>query len=156
MKRLISLIAVCAALLTITAIFAYAKQGDPIPGIPVGLEGDPDPRMVVEAVTNEGGNVNFNNLKPGRYIVVLQDTSRLRVPCRISVTFGREKLPISEPILPGKPGTQGFALDRSGHKVTVVLDRPGGQITIHISSAEGTAGTPMREAQPSPGMAPRP
>jgi len=133
MKRFTAVIAVCAAFLTLTATAAFAKVGDPIPGIPVGLEGDPG-SIVAPIPTNGEGNVTFNNMKPGRYTFVLIDTSTLKVPCRISVTFGREKLPISEAILPGKHGAQAFALDKSGHKLTVALDRAGGQITVHLQT----------------------
>ena len=52
------------------------------------------------------------------------------------VTFnkGAAKLPLSEPILPGKRGSQGYAVDKSGRKLTVVLDGTGGSITVHLQT----------------------
>ena len=134
MKRFTAVIAVCAAFLTLTATAAFAEPGRPIQGTEVGLDHEPPGGIVARAKTDGEGNITFNNLKPGRYTFVLLDTSSLKVPCRISVTFGREKLPISEAILPGKRGTQGYALNKSGHKLTVVLDRAGGQITVHLQT----------------------
>src|ERR1035437_2583622 len=143
MKKFSAVLAVCAFSLTLTAAIAYAKIGEPISGVPVGLEHSPPDDIVARAVTNGEGTVTFSNLKPGRYSFALMDTSTLRVPCRVLVTFNKEstKLPISEPILPGKRGTQAFALDRSGRKLTLVLDGTGGQIAIHIQAD-------MQAAQP--------
>jgi hypothetical protein len=134
MKRFTAVIAVCAAFLTLMATASFAEPGKPIDGTDVGLDHNPGGGIVARAVTDREGNVTFSKLKSGSYSVVLMDTSSLKVPCRISVTFGREKLPISEAILPGKHGAQAFALDKSGHKLTVVLDRAGGQITVHLQS----------------------
>jgi hypothetical protein len=150
MKKFSALLALCAFSLTLTASIAHAKQGDPIPGIPVGLEGDPGSIMVAHAVTNGEGNVTFTNLRPGHYTFVLTDTSTLKVPCQMLVTSNRNplRLPISETILPGKSGSQAYALDSSGHKLTVTIQGLGGLIGVHLSSAEGTAATPMRDAKP--------
>ena len=136
MKRFTALAAACAALLTISATIAYAKIGEPISGVPVGLEHSPPDDIVARAVTNGEGNITFNNLKSGRYTFVLLDTSALKVPCRMAVTFskGTAKLPISEPILPGKRGSQAFALDESGRKLTVIIGESGGQIAIHVQA----------------------
>jgi hypothetical protein len=135
MKRFTSVIAVCAALLFCASTSAFAKVGELIQGTPVGLEhGPPGGEIVARAPTNGDGNVTFNNLKPGHYSFVLTDTSTLKVPCRISVTFGREKLPISERILPGKRGGSAYAVDSTGHKLAVVVDKPGGSITVHLQT----------------------
>jgi hypothetical protein len=134
MKKLIVIAIASAAFLSFTATIAHAKVGETIQGTPVGLEHSPPDDIVAHALTNGDGNVTFNNLKPGHYSFVLTDTSTLKVPCRMAVTFGREKFPISEPILPGKRGAQAFALDRSGQKLFVVLEGTGSSITVHLQT----------------------
>ena len=134
MKMLKIITAVFAACLTLTTATAFAEPGKPIQGTEVGLDHEPPGGIVARAVTSSEGNVTFGNLKPGKYTFELLDTSTLKVPCRVSVTFGREKLPVSEPIMPGKRGAQGWAMDRGGRKLTVVVDKTGGQITIHVQT----------------------
>jgi hypothetical protein len=132
MKKLTIVAVTFALLLALSPAHAFA-DGKPIDGTDVGIDHDPG-TIYAHALTNGDGNVTFNNLKPGRYTFVLTDTSTLKVPCRMAVTFGREKLPISEPILPGKRGTQAFALDRSGQKLSVVLEGTGSSITVHLQT----------------------
>ena len=134
MKKFAAAIVAFTALVAFTTTIAFAEPGKPIDGTDVGLDHNPGGGIIARAVTNREGNVTFGNLKPGTYTFVLMDTSTLKVPCRVSVTFGREKLPVSEPISPGKRGAQAFALDRSGRKLTVVVDKIGAQITIHVQS----------------------
>jgi len=66
---------VCAALacvaLAMTSSAAFAKQGDPIPGIPVGLEGDPDPIAIAHGVTDGEGHISFGKLLPGKYVLII-------------------------------------------------------------------------------------
>jgi hypothetical protein len=45
----------------------FAKQGDPIPGVPIGLEGDPGSVLIAQAKTNRAGVAVFQNVKPGKY-----------------------------------------------------------------------------------------
>src|SRR5665213_3458969 len=44
-----------------------AKQGDPIPGISVGLDHDPGGVVVSQTKTNRAGVAVFQNVKPGKY-----------------------------------------------------------------------------------------
>ena len=133
MKKLIAITIASAAFFTFTTTAAHAKAGEPIASIPIGLEGDPG-SIVAPSATNGEGNVTFTNLKPGRYTVFLPDSSTLKVPCRAAITFGREKLKASEPIAPGKKGAKAYALDSTGQKLTVVLDKPGISITLHLQA----------------------
>jgi hypothetical protein len=50
------------------------------------------------------------------------------------VTFnkGNVKLPISEPILPGKRGAQAFALDKARSKLFLVIGESGGSVTLQL------------------------
>ena len=134
MKRFTTLFAVCAVFLALTATAAFAEPGKPIEGTDVGLDHEPGGGIIARAATDRGGNVNFGNLKPGKYTFVIMDISTLKVPCRVLVTFGREKLHLSEAILPGKRGAQTFALDSSGRKLTVAFDGTGGSITVHVQT----------------------
>ena len=142
MKRLIAFTA-CAAFLMVTAAVAHATVGVPLSGTPIILDHDPPepPEMVAHGTTNGEGNITFSNLKPGNYTFVLADTSTLKVQCQVVVTVGREKLPVSAPIPPGKRGASANVLDRSGRKLTVVIDKAGGSITINVSSSDAAAGT---------------
>ena len=133
MKKLIAITIASAAFFAFTATAARAKAGEPIASIPIGLEGDPG-SIVAPSASNGEGNVTFTNLKPGRYTVFLPDSSTLKVPCRMAITFGREKLRASEPIAPGKMGAKAYALDSTGRKLTVVLDKPGTPITVQLLS----------------------
>ena len=144
MKKIIVFAAAFAAFLTLTAASVFAEPGRPIQGQEVGLDHEPPGGIMARAATNGEGNVTFNNLKPGRYTSVLVDTSSLKVPCRVQVTFnkGGAKLPLSELVMPGKRGAQGFAFDRSGRKLTVVIAEAGGSISVHVSSAEGQSANP--------------
>ena len=138
MRKFTAVFVAFAAVVALTAAIAFAEPGKPIDGTDVGLDHQPPtpPQIVARGATNGEGNVTFGNLKPGSYTFVLTDTSTLKVPCRVLVTFnkGTAKLPISEPILPGKRGAQAYALDRSGRKLTVVLDGVGDQINIHVKT----------------------
>ena len=137
MRRFTAVIAVWAAFLILATTAAFAEPGKPIDGTDVGLDHQPPtpPQIVARGATSGEGNVTFNNLKPGLYTFVLLDTSTLKVPCRVLVTFNKgAKLPLSEPILPGKRGSQGYAVDKSGRKLTVVLEGTGGSITVHVQT----------------------
>ena len=39
-------------------------------------------------------------------------------------------------VLPGKRGATAYALDKSGRKLTIVIDKDGGSITVNVSSAD--------------------
>ncbi len=54
------------------ANFALAGPEDPIPGIPVGLEGDPG-SIKASATTDANGNYNFTNLPAGKYKLSIPD-----------------------------------------------------------------------------------
>ncbi len=56
-----------AAALIASPLFAFAKAGDPIPGLSIGLEGDPGSVVIAQAKTNSAGVAVFQNVKPGKY-----------------------------------------------------------------------------------------
>jgi hypothetical protein len=68
--NLVRVALVCAAL-ALPATAAFAKQGDPIPGTVVGLEGDPGSIVIARGVTDSEGKVSFGNLAPGNYVLVI-------------------------------------------------------------------------------------
>lgn len=70
-KLLLALLG-CTALALISPRFAPAKVGDPIAGIPIGLEGDPGSIVVATAKTDAEGKFEFKNLKAGNYRLIDQ------------------------------------------------------------------------------------
>jgi len=92
------------ATLALTTAAALAIGGEPINGVPVGLEHEPGGIVVARGVTDDKGQVNFGNLAPGKYLIVISadalnmavkklDPNGLRFT--IVVTFG---LPGEKPI----------------------------------------------------------
>src|SRR5665213_733277 len=68
MKATLVVGAFFAAALIALPLFAIAKPGDPISGVPVGLEHDPCGRCdSVQTKTNREGVAVFQNVKPGKY-----------------------------------------------------------------------------------------
>jgi len=132
MKRFIALTAACAAFLTITTAVAHATV-TPSQSTPVGLEHDPE-GIVARGRTNGSGDVTFSKLKQGNYTVLLTDTSTLRAPATVLVK-SKLRNEVSAPIAPGKRGTQAFALDTSGRKLTVVVVKDGESIIVHVQTA---------------------
>jgi len=97
---------VALAALALSGTATLARQGDPISGIPVGLEHDPGGSgIIARGVTDGKGQVSFGNLAPGKYLIVI-DGKGLAValkkidpkglPHTIRVTFG---LPDQKPIV---------------------------------------------------------
>jgi hypothetical protein len=112
-----------AAALIASPLFAFAKAGDPIPGLSIGLEGDPGSVVIAQAKTNSAGVAVFQNVKPGKYQLTVyvagasgefgkprttlrdQQTEELRMKIhgrRRSKSTSRGKPRLSEPFL--KPG----------------------------------------------------
>ena len=60
----------CLAL-ALPGTVAFAAPGDPISGTAVGLEGDPGSIVIAHGVTNDKGQVDFGNLMPGKYQIVI-------------------------------------------------------------------------------------
>jgi hypothetical protein len=71
MKSNLVLAALACLALALPATAAFAAAGDPINGIPVGLEGDPGQIVVAHGVTDGKGQVTFGNVAPGKYLIVL-------------------------------------------------------------------------------------
>ncbi|HEX5275730.1 MAG TPA: carboxypeptidase-like regulatory domain-containing protein [Candidatus Rubrimentiphilum sp.] len=67
MKAIIVVGAFLAAVLIAMPLLVLAKQGDPIPGVPIGLEGDPGSVVISQTKTNGAGVAVFRNVKPGKY-----------------------------------------------------------------------------------------
>ena len=131
-----AIVAACVATLLFAAPVALAGPGDPITSVPVGLEGDPGSIIVGPAGTDAKGNVAFGKLAPGRYVVFLPDAARLKVPVRVSFGKAGARPMLSAPILPGKAGKI-YALDNNGRRLTVTIDKAGGQIRINVVEAAG-------------------
>ena len=71
MKSNLVLAALACLALSLPATAAFAAPGDPIPSVPIGLEGDPGSVVIAHGVTDGKGQFNFGNLKPGKYLIVL-------------------------------------------------------------------------------------
>lgn len=133
-----ALVAAFAAGLIESGTFAQATV-KPVAGTDVGLEGDPDNSIVVRAkATNQDGVVTFSNLKPGRYVVVLTNTSALAGPCRVSVEGGATKALVSEPIPASRAGGKAYAMDKNGRKLTLEVPASGGTIRVNVSADVAT------------------
>lgn len=72
-SNFVRVVLACLALALPTTA-AFAAPGDPIQGTPVGLEGDPGSIVVAHGVTNDKGQVDFGNLMPGKYRIVIDGT----------------------------------------------------------------------------------
>lgn len=134
MKMFAAVIIACAATLAWTTAPAYAGPGDPIPGVGVGLEGDPEGVAVAKGVTDREGNVTFNNLKPGRYRVVLTDRLKLKVPVRVTITATTTAPMVSEPIAEGQPGSKSYALGKDGRWILTEIGTPSPQVGAAIKA----------------------
>lgn len=125
------LFAIFAALLLSTSV-AHAEPGDPIPGVRVGLEGDPE-GLVAARPTDRLGNVVFADLTPGRYSVFVPDTSRLEAPVRIRISADVSTVRVQNyTIQPGRG--RGYVLDDRGQRLVVTIPRAGGRISVNVSS----------------------
>ena len=83
--------------LSLPASAAFAGIHDPISGVPVGLEHDPGGIVVVHGVTSGEGQFSFGDVKPGKYLIVidgrglalaLKKIDPKGLPHTIHVTFG--------------------------------------------------------------------
>lgn len=130
--------------LLLSLSFAHAKAGDPIPGVPIGLEGDPYNIVILQS-TDGKGNAAFARLAPGRYTVFMPDTSRLEGPVQISVsTDGSAPKSKSFTIQPGRE--RAYALDEKGQKLVVTIAREGGRISVAVWSIFDRWGNHARPA----------
>jgi hypothetical protein len=101
-----------AALVLISPPLAFAAPGDPIPGVEVGLEGDPEGVLVATALTDANGKFEFKGLKAGKYRLVLPPPS---TPATTKVGQGTLILPSDSPIAKGSnaaPATRSNARAR--------------------------------------------
>ena len=71
MKTTLVVGAFLAAVLITSPLFAFAKAGDPIPGVPIGLDHDPGGVIVSQTKTNSAGVAVFRNVKPGKYRIII-------------------------------------------------------------------------------------
>ncbi len=71
MKTTIVLAAIASLSMALSSTAAFAAPGDPIPGIEVRLEGDPGSILISRGVTDDRGNVRFDHLAPGDYVIVI-------------------------------------------------------------------------------------
>lgn len=138
MKILVAVVSACAASLVWTTAPAYAGPGDPIPGVGVGLEGDPEGVAVAKGATDREGSITFSNLKPGRYRVVLTDKSKLKVPVRVTISGTAAAPQVSEPIAEGQPGSKAYALGKDGRWILTEVGAPSTQSGAAAKASPGT------------------
>lgn len=92
---------------------AFVAPGDPIPGIPIGLEGDPG-SVVAPGRTDARGEVVFP-VGPGRYSVFLINPS---APAIVTITpVNDAPVMVSAPIMPGRGRV--YAVDAAGRRLFV-------------------------------------
>ena len=108
----IRLLAIAAVSLLLAA-FAQATPGTPIVGIPIGLEGDPDP-IVAPGRTDARGEAAFS-VGPGRYSVFLTNPT---VTAIVTITpVNDAPVMVSVPIRPGRGRV--YAVDAAGRRLFV-------------------------------------
>ncbi len=87
---------VALAALVLSTAAVLAGIGDPIVYVPIGLEHDPG-GIVAHGATNDKGEFTFANVKPGKYLIVIDAkglSAALKrldpkgLPHTIGVTFG--------------------------------------------------------------------
>tara|TARA_R110002051_G_scaffold42031_1_gene86660 strand:+ start:421 stop:846 length:426 start_codon:yes stop_codon:yes gene_type:complete len=136
---------VLVATLLLSVSVAHAGPGDPIPGVEVGLEHDPE-GLVVPRVTDRQGNVFFADLAPGRYTVFIADASRLETPVGLRISADVPTLRVQTyTIRPGRG--RGYAVDDRGQRLVVTIPRAGGRIGVNVSTIFdrwGRGGQPPR------------
>ncbi|WP_340643792.1 carboxypeptidase-like regulatory domain-containing protein [Phenylobacterium sp.] len=127
--------AACAALALLAAPQAGAAQGDPIPGRDIVLEGDPGAITVARAVTDAKGAVTFRNLKAGRYVVVMPNTSGLPGPARLRISADVTTLRVQNYLFNNTSGQGGkaYAIDEAGKRLVIPMARDGGRISLELS-----------------------
>ena len=124
------LAALSAALALISASMVHARQGDPIPGRDIVLEGDPNAAVAATAKTDAKGNARFMELKPGRYAIATPDISQFKGPVVIAVSVNGGPAINSEPLKASKG--KAYALDKSGRKLIFTVDKVGTPIIVTI------------------------
>ncbi len=110
-----------------------AMEGEPVPGVEVGLGQDPG-GLRVSGRTDRSGVTTFVNLAPGRYQPVLPQPGQITQPLVLVVQVqGREPI-VSDPILPApaeaKKSNQGYISAKGGG--ALVLDVPAGSPPIRV------------------------
>lgn len=133
-SRRTSLGAACAALALLTAAHAWAAQGDPLPGKDIGLEGDTQP-ITVRGRTDAKGLVVFANLKAGRYVVVMPDSSGLPGPVRLRISADVSTLRMQNYLFNNARGQGGkaYAIDEAGKRLVIPMSKDGGTISLELS-----------------------
>jgi hypothetical protein len=116
-----------------------AKQGDPIPGVPIGLEGEPGGVVVSQTKTNSAGVAVFPNVKPGKYRITIGtidwgDGSPKRMPISDQSAGGnRSRMPISD------QAAGGILTKTTVLSAGIEVNVPGqAKVTQTLSQAEST------------------
>ncbi|MDZ4320317.1 MAG: hypothetical protein U1A07_16000 [Phenylobacterium sp.] len=111
------------------------SMGGPITGIPVGLEGDPEGRVVASGATDERGVVQLRQPPPGRYRVYM-DTSSLVGPVRVHVSIPGSPAAVSQTIAPRPGGGRAYvsATGRRASLFDIGRTAPRGPITVQIEA----------------------
>ena len=137
------LLLIALAALALTAA-APLKQGDPIPGRDVVLDGD-EGFLTVSGTTDRSGVVLLSP-QPGRYALMLPNAQTLRVPAVARIQVGRMALDTNT-IQPGGRGNVYFT-GRDGRRLSVMVAR-GERVRIvltegaPLATGGGSAGRPM-------------
>lgn len=127
--------ATIAAVGLLLAAFVQATAGTPIVGIPVGLEGDPDP-IVAPGRTDARGEAVFS-VGPGRYSVFLTNPSSPAMVVTVTPVNDAPSL-TSAPIRPGRGRV--YAVDSAGRRLMTVVPRGGGRVRVTLTEAGPVAG----------------
>jgi hypothetical protein len=128
--KIISLIAAGAVAFLSLSSVAFAGPGDPIPGVAVGLEHDPEGITIPRGTTDPKGNATFARLERGRYMVFVPDLTQFKRPVAIAISVNGAAPVASEPMTPGKG--KGYAMDKAGRKMVFALDKPGTPFVVTI------------------------
>jgi hypothetical protein len=103
-----------------------AKQGDPIPGIAIGLDHDPGSVVVSQTKTNSAGVAVFPNVKPGKYRLTI---GTITICCHP----GSDRMPISD------QAAGGVLTKTSVQSAGIEINVPGqANVTQTISQADST------------------
>ncbi|HWQ85410.1 hypothetical protein [Brevundimonas sp.] len=108
---------------------AFAGPGDPIPGVEVGLEHDPE-GLISPRTTDDLGRAEFA-VGEGRAVVLFPAVQTLRRPAVARVEVGRT-VQVSAPIVPGGRGRADI-LGTDGRRLVVIIPRGGDRVRVTLA-----------------------
>ena len=137
----LKIIAMAAAFM-LTAGAAWGAQGDPLSGIPIGLEGDPGNALVATGQTDSKGVTTFSMLKAGHYSVVLPNTAFFPVGSSVGTQRGAQisirangTTVTARPIAATKSPAKATVTGQDGKKLVIIIEKPDSTITVRLTDA---------------------